>query len=123
MIQYARFSIECTSKRREEKNIYKSIVDYLNEKAGTNYRATTNKTQTCIHARFAEGFTIDDFKTVIDKKCADWIGDAKMAQYLRPETLFGTKFESYLNAKVTNNKPVNTGIPTGSNQSDLDDLF
>ena len=109
--------------KEEEKNIYKSIVDYLNEKAGTNYRATTNKTQTCIHARFAEGFTIDDFKTVIDKKCADWIDDAKMAQYLRPETLFGTKFESYLNAKVTNNKPVNTGIPTGSNQSDLDDLF
>ncbi len=109
--------------KEEDKEIYKYIVEYLNEKAGTNYRASTKKTQTCIHARLAEGFTVDDFKTVIDKKCADWLDDAKMAQYLRPETLFGTKFESYLNAKVTNKKPVNTGVPEGNNQSDLDDLF
>jgi len=106
-----------------DKDKYISIVDYLNEKAGTNYRASSKKTQTCIHARLAEGFTVDDFKTVIDKKCADWLDDAKMAQYLRPETLFGTKFESYLNAKVTNNKPINTGIPAGSNQDDLDGYF
>jgi uncharacterized phage protein (TIGR02220 family)/predicted phage replisome organizer len=105
-----------------DKEIYKSIVDYLNEKAGTNYRASTGKTQTCIHARLAEGFTFDDFKTVIDKKCAEWMG-TEWEKFIRPETLFGTKFESYLNAKVTNNKPVNTGIPQGSNQSDLDDLF
>ena len=39
---------------------------------------------------------IDDFKTVIDKKADDWIG-TDMEKYLRPETLFGTKFESYLN--------------------------
>lgn len=109
--------------KEEDKEIYKYIVDYLNQKAGTNYRASTKKTQTCIHARLAEGFTVDDFKTVIDKKCADWLTDPKMEQYLRPETLFGTKFESYLNAKVTNKKPVNTGIPVGSNQDDLDDLF
>lgn len=101
----------------------REIVEYLNKRANVHYRTTSKKTQTCIHARLAEGFTIDDFKTVIDKKCADWLDDAKMAQYLRPETLFGTKFESYLNAKVTNNKPINTGIPAGSNQSDLDDLF
>lgn len=107
----------------EDKNIYVSIVEYLNKKAETKYRASSKKTRTCIHARIAEGFTIDDFKTVIDKKCADWIGDAKMEQYLRPETLFGTKFESYLNAKVTSKKPVNTGIPVGNDQTDLDDLF
>ena len=79
----------------------RSIVDYLNQKANVHYRATTKKTQTCIKARLSEGFTVDDFKTVIDKKCAEWLGNEKMEQYLRPETLFGTKFESYLNAKVT----------------------
>lgn len=104
--------------KEEDKEIYKYIVDYLNQKAGTNYRASTKKTQTCIHARLAEGFAIDDFKTVIDKKCADWLTDPKMEQYLRPETLFGTKFESYLNAKVTNKKPVNTGM----NEEDADIL-
>jgi uncharacterized phage protein (TIGR02220 family) len=77
------------------------IISHLNEKAGTRYRHTTSKTRTVIKARLSEGFTVDDFKTVIDKKCAEWIGDEKMEKYLRPETLFGTKFEGYLNAKTT----------------------
>lgn len=105
-----------------EKEIYISIIHHLNEKAGTKYKHSSKKTQTCIHARLAEGYSVDDFKTVIDKKCADWIGtDYEM--YLRPETLFGTKFESYLNAKVTKKQTTNTGIPQGDDQSDLDDLF
>lgn len=80
--------------------IYTSVIDYLNQKAGTNYRASSKKTRSLIHARMKEGFTLDDFKAVIDKKCAEWLGN-DMAQYLRPETLFGTKFEGYLNAKTT----------------------
>lgn len=107
--------------RDKEKELYMSIIDYLNQKAGTKYKSSSKKTQTCIHARLTEGFSVDDFRTVIDKKCADWIG-TDYEQYLRPETLFGTKFESYLNAKVIK-KNVNTAIPPGSNQTDLDDLF
>ena len=53
---------------------FKAIISYLNDKAGTNYKASSKKTQTCIHARLSEGFTIDDFKTVIDKKSSEWIG-------------------------------------------------
>jgi hypothetical protein len=68
----------------------------------------------------AEGYSVDDFITVIDKKCLDWL-NTDYEQYLRPETLFGTKFESYLNAKVT--KKQNSGVPKGSAQDDLDDLF
>lgn len=74
------------------------IVAYLNKKAGTNYRAKSKDTQKHIIARLSEKFTVDDFKAVIDKKCADWIG-TEWEQYLRPATLFGTKFENYLNAK------------------------
>ncbi len=77
----------------------KEIVDYLNLKAGTNYRYTTKDTQKHIRARLNEGFTVEDFKTVIDNQCSKWLGDNKMQGYLRPETLFGTKFESYLNSK------------------------
>lgn len=84
----------------DNKYIYSSIIEYLNEKTGKSFKSTTKKTQSCIHARLAEGFTEEDFKAVIDKKCAEWIGNKKMEQYLRPETLFGTKFESYLNANV-----------------------
>lgn len=107
--------------KEKDNNIISPIISYLNEKAGTKYKASSKKTQACIKARIAEGFSIDDFKTVIDKKCADWIG-TDYEQYLRPETLFGTKFESYLNAKVTKNRK-NTGIPSGNAQDDLDDIF
>lgn len=77
---------------------YKYIVEYLNEKAGTRYKYTSKATQDKIKARCNEGFTIDDFKTVIDKKCIEWL-ETDMQKFLRPETLFGTKFESYLNQK------------------------
>jgi len=73
------------------------IVQYLNQKAGKNFKHTTRKTQSLIKARLREGFTVDDFKRVIDNKTREWKHDPKMSKYLRPETLFGTKFESYLN--------------------------
>jgi predicted phage replisome organizer/uncharacterized phage protein (TIGR02220 family) len=113
---------EREEEKEEERELYISVVTYLNERVGTNYRASSKKTKSCIHARLEEGFTQDDFCTVIDKKCAEWLG-TEFEQYLRPETLFGTKFESYLNAKVTKKQVVNTGVPNGSNQDDLDDLF
>lgn len=75
------------------------VVDHLNQRAGTHYKATTASTRKLIKARLKEGFTVDEIKLVIDKKCADWLNDRNMIQYLRPETLFGNKFESYLNAK------------------------
>ena len=78
-------------------NAYREITSYLNEKAKTNYKPTTRKTIDLIKARINEGFSVDDFKIVIDKKCNDWLDDKEMSKYLRPETLFGTKFESYLN--------------------------
>ena len=79
-------------------NIYSRIIDYLNEKANTKYRSTTKKTKDLIKARMNEGFTEEDFKKVIDIKVKEWI-NTDMVKYLRPETLFGTKFEGYLNQK------------------------
>ena len=75
------------------------IVDYLNLKIGARYRASSKATQSHIKARLKEGYTVEDFFTVIDKKHSEWYG-TEMEQYLRPETLFGTKFENYLNSKV-----------------------
>lgn len=84
----------------EQDNIaYKEICDYLNEKVGSNYKYTSNKTRNLIKARFNEGFTLEHFKIVIDKKVIEW-KNSEMEKYLRPETLFGTKFESYLNQNV-----------------------
>lgn len=80
-------------------DVYITVINYLNSKTNSNYKYTTKKNQTLIRARTKEGFTIDDFKTVIDKKTEEWIG-TDMERYLRPETLFGTKFEGYLNQTV-----------------------
>lgn len=82
---------------------YDEIVGHLNEVTGSSFRSKTEKTRRHIRARFADGFTKDDFFAVIDKKASEWGGDPKMSQYLRPETLFGSKFEGYLNQpSVTN---------------------
>ncbi len=75
----------------------REIIDCLNRNAGTHYKATSKATQRLIHARLQEGFTLEDFKIVIQDRCLKWTGDPKMVTYLRPETLFGTKFEGYLN--------------------------
>ena len=86
---------------------YQEILDYLNSKVGTSYRASSKTTQRLIKARSNEGFEVEDFKKVIDIKVAAWKNDPKMSQYLRPATLFGTKFESYLNEPMPTRQPAN----------------
>ena len=77
--------------------IVREVVDYLNAKTGRSFKAASKSTARHIKARAAEGFALDDFKAVIDAKAAQWGSDPNMSRYLRPETLFGSKFEGYLN--------------------------
>ena len=86
---------------RKFKEQSKDIIGYLNAKLGTKYKTDNKKTLELIKSRLREGFTVEDFKTVIDKKAFEWGNDANMCQYLRPVTLFSTKFESYLNQPFT----------------------
>ena len=80
------------------------IIDYLNMRTGQHYKHNNKNTQEHINARLKEGFTVNDFKTVIDKKCVEWMG-TDMQKYLRPDTLFRpSKFESYLNQDVSEQK-------------------
>ena len=92
---------------RVEIEYIKDIIDFLNISAKTEFRYQSKGTQRHISARLKEGFTVEQFKTVIIKKCEDWLNDIKMKEYLRPETLFGTKFESYLQSATAQqaNKP------------------
>lgn len=90
------YIVENQENEKQEQIPYQEIVEYLNEKTGKQYRYTTPKTRELIKARWNEGFTLDDFKKVIDNKTLLWKGE-KEEIYLRPVTLFGTKFESYLN--------------------------
>lgn len=77
--------------------VVREVIAYLNEKTGKNYKASSKHSASLIKARLSEGFSVEDFKRVIDNKVADWKPRKDMEIYLRPETLFGTKFEGYLN--------------------------
>lgn len=76
---------------------YEEIIAYLNQVAGKSFSSKTKETQRLIKARWNEGYTLEQFKTVIDVKSSQWLYKPEMLGYLRPMTLFSTKFESYLN--------------------------
>lgn len=82
------------------KEIYINIINYLNNKCNTRYRYNTPNTKKHINARLNEGYTEQDFYTVISKKSDEWLG-TEQEKYLRPDTLFGSKFESYLNQQIS----------------------
>ncbi|WP_419867408.1 conserved phage C-terminal domain-containing protein [Clostridium perfringens] len=84
---------------KDSDNIYSQVIDYLNSKAGKSFKCTTKKTQDLIKARLADGFKKEEFFMVIDNKVKEWQG-TEYEKYLRPETLFGNKFEGYLNQGV-----------------------
>lgn len=90
-------------KDEDNLEIIRGIVAYLNMVCGTNYKYQTANTRKHIRARLSEGFDYEDFQTVIDKKSKEWL-NTPMEKYLRPDTLFGTKFESYLNQNIVEEK-------------------
>lgn len=74
------------------------VIEYLNAKTRSSYRATTEANVKPIRARLNDGYTVEDCKKVIDTKAGQWLNNADMVKYLRPETLFRpSKFESYIN--------------------------
>lgn len=91
--------------------VFKEIIDYLNDVCQTRYRHTSKSTQRHIRARLNEGYSVCDFFTVIDKKAKEW-KNTKMEKYLRPETLFiESKFENYLNQKTDSDRTVDPDDP------------
>ena len=100
------------NKTNNKENITKEIVDYLNERLGTKYKSTTRTTSSSINARIKEGYTLEDFKLVIDKKYKEWKG-TQWEKYLTPETLFRpSNFEKYLNQKIIKDSKQQTDFQT-----------
>lgn len=95
------------SEKTEDDIPYQEILEYLNLKAEKKYVTNGKRSEASrrhIKARWNQGFKLEDFKNVIDIKCKEWKGDSFGDKFLRPETLFGTKFESYLNEKPIEKK-------------------
>ena len=76
------------------------LISYLNDKAGTSHKPTKTVVRQ-IQGLLDSGYTPFQIRTVIDKKCEEWLNDSKMRGYLRPSTLFGSKFDEYLSAPVS----------------------
>lgn len=83
--------------------VYVEIIEFLNQCSGKGYRLDTVSTRNLITSRLEEGYTVDDFKTVIEVKCRKWLGTPQET-FLRPETLFSNKFESYRNETISQEK-------------------
>ena len=92
---------------------YVEIIDYLNSKCSKHYKHSNRIAREKIRARWNEGFRLEDFKLVIDVKAYDWLNDTEMNKYLRPDTLFGSKFEIYLNSVAPKQKTNNFVITKG----------
>ena len=93
--------LEETAIKDLEKTKHKELwipIAYLNQVANKRYKFV-DKTKRLLLARFKEGYTLDDFKQVIDIKTAEWKDSPEFSKYLRLETLFGSKFDGYLNQK------------------------
>ena len=81
---------------KEVTDLIDRTITYLNKKTGSRFTSKAKTTAAHILARINEDATAEHFKDVIDNKCNDWLEDPKFSSYLRPETLFGTKFWGYL---------------------------
>ena len=100
-------SIDAVKKGKKENYNKRIPIAYLNQVTGKSYKFIESNTK-LVDARFNEGYSVDDFKTVIDKKVAEWQG-TDMSKFIRPQTLFGTKFDGYLNQEVKNSRLKYTG--------------
>lgn len=99
----------CVQDEKATKVPYAAIIDYLNQKTGKRFSSKAKDAQRRIKARWNEGYRYKDFVRVIDVKTSEWLNNPDMEKYLCPETLFGPKFEKYVNQKDV--KRLNTGLP------------
>lgn len=100
------FSVEAPSLDEEIHIDQKAsnAITLLNALTGRNFRPVPGNLK-FINARIKEGYSLEDFKAVISFKQTKWGHDPKMSAYLRPETIFGTKFDSYLQEAQNALKP------------------
>ena len=84
------------------KSICQEVITYLNQVTNKNFNKNTASHHKYIKARLKEGYELKDFKHVVNVMAATWMG-TDYERYLQPQTLFGNKFDSYLNRSMPNN--------------------
>ena len=84
------------------KSICQEVITYLNQVTNKNFNKNTASHHKYIKARLKEGYELKDFKHVVNVMAATWMG-TDYERYLQPQTLFGNKFDSYLNRSIPKN--------------------
>ena len=116
-------------KTKEVNSDIEHIIKYLNDVCGSRFKSTTSNTVRCIKARLKEGFSLQDFEKVVRWKYFQWgekpfrFSNGQLSSdYLRPSTIFGPKFEEYLN-EANNNTNYNSeavkSVPPDEERSEL----
>jgi uncharacterized phage protein (TIGR02220 family) len=114
------YKAEAESGKPDDVPPYLEIVSFLNERSGKNFSAASDTTRTHIHARWKDGFRVEQFKAVIERKCSEWKGDPKMDKFLRPQTLFiPSNFEAYLNEREVKGNGQGTKGKHGQHPADV----
>lgn len=90
----------------ENENVIENVISYLNKKVSSEFKITTRNSISLIKGLLKNGYTEEHLLKVIDIKSEKWLG-TEWESYLRPTTLFGPKFESYLNEKPKVNELLN----------------
>ncbi|HER2924586.1 TPA: conserved phage C-terminal domain-containing protein [Streptococcus pyogenes] len=99
ILQTNKTNINKTENNNNKLLICKEVISYLNLNANKNFKVDTASHHKFIKARLKEGYTLEDFKKVVDVMSARWIG-TEYEQYLQPQTLFGNKMDNYLNTTM-----------------------
>lgn len=94
-----------SSSKKDILSSVQEVIEHLNAKSGKKFNPKTKSTVGHINARLSEGFTVDDFKHVINVKCEQWLKDPSMNKFIRPDTLFAGKFEAYRNEQPITKAP------------------
>lgn len=103
-----------------ELNLVHEIINYLNNKAHKNFKSRSTATRKLINGRLKEGYTLEDFKRVIDVKTQQWLNNPEMNKYLQPSTLFSpSKFENYLNENLTPRIEMKSNMPSAPSTGPL----
>ena len=114
-------------KAKETDTTVREVFNILNDTCGTKFKSNTSSTTRLIKARLKEGFSLQDFEKVIKWKQQEWgdkpfkfTGGQLSSNYLRPTTLFGNKFETYLyeaNNNIDSESKLVRSVPVDEDKS------
>ena len=93
------------------------VIEHLNDITGSKFRASGVANRNPIVSVLNQGYKVADLKMVIENQYMSWGNDPVMCEYLRPSTLFGNKFENYLNAAIQRKNNANKPNATSNKKS------